>query len=98
MAAKRTSVKDVTKLFFYCRIDLTGVFMKIYFSAFLLFVGLNVNADPSFTNLTSSDFESITKEVSANFAHSPVLGASKMGTILGAACARRLVEEELRCK
>ncbi len=57
--------------------------MKFYFSALLLFVGLNVNADPSFSNLTASDFESITKEVSANFAHSPILGASKMGSILG---------------
>lgn len=57
--------------------------MKSIIVSLLLLTGLQVSADPSFTNITDSDFDSITKEMSANFAHSSVLGASKMGTILG---------------
>ena len=37
----------------------------------------------TFTNITSSDFNDISKEMSANFAHSSIQGASKMGTIFG---------------
>lgn len=40
-------------------------------------------AGPTFDNITSNDFENISKEMSANFAHSSILGASKMGTVLG---------------
>lgn len=55
---------------------------KIIGSLFLL-SALQAFADPSFTGITNSDFDSITKEFSANFTHSSMLGPSKMGTILG---------------
>ena len=51
-------------------------------SIFLL-TALQAFADPSFTGITNSDFDSITKEMSANFAHSSNLGPSKMGIIFG---------------
>ncbi len=40
-------------------------------------------ADPSFTNITSEDFTNIAKEASANFTHNSMIGASKMGSVLG---------------
>lgn len=40
-------------------------------------------ADPSFTNITDSDFTEIAKEMSANFTHNSMTGASKLGTIFG---------------
>lgn len=40
-------------------------------------------AGPSFTNITDSDFEKIAKEMSANFTHSSLMGASKLGTLFG---------------
>lgn len=48
-----------------------------------IFMTLTVNADPQFTNITSDDFENISKEMSANFVHNSLMGASKMGTIFG---------------
>lgn len=56
--------------------------MKSIIAALLLF-SLHVSADPNFTNISESDLDSITKEMSANFVHSSILGASKMGTIFG---------------
>ena len=40
-------------------------------------------AEPTFTNITSEDFEDISKEMAANFTHNSILGAAKMGSILG---------------
>lgn len=40
-------------------------------------------ADPQLANLTDSQFEDISKEMSANFAHSTVLGASNLGDVFG---------------
>lgn len=57
--------------------------MKSLIAALFVFVSLQANADPVFSGITESDFDSITKEMSANFAHSSLLGPSKMGTILG---------------
>lgn len=44
---------------------------------------LNTFAQPSFDNITESDFEGISKEFSANFAHRPISPASSMGQIFG---------------
>lgn len=38
---------------------------------------------PAFTNLSSADFDNVSKEFSANFVHSSVLGAASMGSIFG---------------
>ena len=57
--------------------------MKLIISILLLAVTFKASADPQFTNISESDFENITKEMSANFTHSSLLGASKMGTIFG---------------
>lgn len=57
--------------------------MKSIITSLLFFVALQAGAVPVFTDISESDFESITKEMSANFTHSSVLGASKMGTIFG---------------
>lgn len=57
--------------------------MKSIIASLLFFVALQASAAPMFTDISESDFDSITKEMSANFAHSSILGASKMGTILG---------------
>jgi hypothetical protein len=40
-------------------------------------------ADPTFTNISEDDFNKIAQDMSANFTHSSVLGASKMGTVIG---------------
>jgi hypothetical protein len=37
----------------------------------------------SFTNLTQSDFDKVSKEFSGNFMHHSVMGASSLGTIFG---------------
>lgn len=54
---------------------------------FLVYLGLTLasiaHANPTFTNVTSGDFEEISKEMSGNFTHNSILGASKMGTIFG---------------
>lgn len=57
--------------------------MKSIIVCILAFVVSQAGADPSFTNITDSDLDSITKEMSANFSHSSILGASTMGSILG---------------
>ncbi|MGZ3771011.1 MAG: DUF6588 family protein [Bdellovibrio sp.] len=53
----------------------------------ILCLGLTVasfaNASPTFSNITSSDFDQISQDMSANFVHNSMLGASKMGTIFG---------------
>lgn len=40
-------------------------------------------ADPSFTNLSETDFEKVSKELSANFIHHSVQGAAPLGDIWG---------------
>ncbi len=57
--------------------------MKIILSAVLVLFAVNVHAAVQLTNITDADFENITKEMSANFTHSSIMGASKMGTVLG---------------
>jgi hypothetical protein len=44
---------------------------------------LVASATPSFTNITQDDYNSITKEFSANFTHSSVTGAATLGKIFG---------------
>jgi hypothetical protein len=44
---------------------------------------LQAFAAPSFTNITTADFENISKEMSANFTHNSLMGAAKMGTVFG---------------
>lgn len=46
-------------------------------------LSLAAHAGPSFTSITETDFENITKEMSANFTHNSLMGASKLGTIFG---------------
>ena len=43
----------------------------------------NAFAAPSFTGLTDEQFEDISKEMSSNFSHSAVLGASNLGDVFG---------------
>ncbi|MBL7671748.1 MAG: hypothetical protein JNM39_14775 [Bdellovibrionaceae bacterium] len=50
---------------------------------FCSFVSSPSYATPAFTNITDSDFAQITKEMSANFTHNSMMGASKLGTIFG---------------
>jgi len=57
--------------------------MKSIISLALVLLTLKVYAAPAFTNITSADFENLTKEMSANFVHNSILGASKMGSIFG---------------
>lgn len=47
------------------------------------FLAQSTFADPTFTNLTEDDFNQISKDMSANFTHGSILGASKMGTVVG---------------
>ncbi len=51
--------------------------------AFLLPNNNALAAGPSFTNLTQSNFEDISKELSANFMHHSVLGAAPLGKVFG---------------
>ncbi|MEK6628167.1 MAG: DUF6588 family protein [Bdellovibrionota bacterium] len=57
--------------------------MKSILSVVLVLFAVHVHAAPELTNITDADFESITKEMSANFTHGSIMGASKMGTIFG---------------
>jgi hypothetical protein len=57
--------------------------MKLLLAVFITMLSLNVWADPSFTSITDDDFTNITKEMSANFTHNSMLGASKLGSIFG---------------
>lgn len=57
--------------------------MKHVTLGLILFFTSPTFASPTFTNITSQDFEEITKEMSANFTHNSMLGASKMGTLFG---------------
>ncbi len=57
--------------------------MKSIIASLIVLISLQASAAPSFTNISESDFESITKEMSANFTHNSILGASKMGSIFG---------------
>lgn len=56
--------------------------MKSIFVLISLFA-MSAWADPKLTNVTSKDFEEISKDMSANFVHNSMLGASKMGSIFG---------------
>lgn len=57
--------------------------MKSLLCFFLLTLSLKSFASPEFTNVTEAEFEDISKEMSANFTHNSMLGASKMGEIFG---------------
>lgn len=50
---------------------------------FISFFAVGAWADPKLTNVTSKDFEEISKDMSANFVHNSMLGASKMGHLFG---------------
>lgn len=54
-------------------------FVAIIFSLF----ATHAWADAKFTSITSADFDDISKDMSANFVHNSMLGASKMGSIFG---------------
>ncbi|MFP5519718.1 MAG: DUF6588 family protein [Bdellovibrionia bacterium] len=56
---------------------------KSLLSLTLLLSLSTAHADPTFTNITSDDFEDISMDMSANFTHNSMLGASKMGTVFG---------------
>ncbi len=51
--------------------------------ALFVAISFQAKADPSFTNLTASDFEKISKELSANFLHHSVQGAAPLGSLWG---------------
>ncbi|HEY1078874.1 MAG TPA: DUF6588 family protein [Bdellovibrio sp.] len=53
----------------------------IFIIAFL--IAPLTQAAPTFTNINSQDFEDISKEMAANFTHNSMLGAAKMGSLLG---------------
>lgn len=57
--------------------------MKSFIAALVLLTSTLAQAEPTFTNITSQDFEDISKEMSANFTHNSMLGAAKMGSLLG---------------
>lgn len=59
-------------------------FMK-YILYVLLAVAISQTtlAEPTFTNLSEDDFNSIAQDMSANFTHSSILGASSMGAVVG---------------
>ena len=44
---------------------------------------VSAHADPAFSNITESEFEDISKELSANFLHHSVQGAAPLGSIFG---------------
>ncbi len=54
-----------------------------YIYLFMAFLSLSAHSATTFTNITSNDFTDISKEMSANFVHSSILGASKMGNLFG---------------
>lgn len=60
-----------------------GEKMKKFLVSILLITTQMASADPTFTNITEADFDSIAQDMSANFLHSSLLGASSMGTIVG---------------
>lgn len=57
--------------------------MKLSLVLSLILMSLNVRAAVQFTNITDTDFEQISKEMSANFVHNSIMGAAKMGNIFG---------------
>jgi hypothetical protein len=57
--------------------------MKLVCLTVCSLLSTQVFATPSFTNITDSDFTQITQEMSANFTHNSMMGASKLGTIFG---------------
>jgi hypothetical protein len=52
-------------------------------SLLLLSFSVSAQAGIGFTNLTSSDFDKISKEFSGNFSHTSVTGAGTLGTLFG---------------
>lgn len=56
---------------------------KTLLAALLIFAGTQAFANPEFTDVTEKEFEDISKEMSANFTHNSMLGASKMGEVFG---------------
>lgn len=54
-----------------------------YILCSLLFVSPAAFADPAFSGITETDLENISNEMSANFTHNSMMGASKMGSIFG---------------
>ena len=67
--------------------SLGGFMFRIrVFAAPLIFatlVGNSANAQTAFSQITKDDFDQIAKEVSANFTHTSVSGATSLGTIFG---------------
>lgn len=57
--------------------------MKRIIAFMALTLTLTAKADVQFTNISSTDFEQITKEMSANFTHNSMIGAAKLGTVFG---------------
>lgn len=57
--------------------------LKALFAICVLASAQSMAAGPSFTNLTASDFEDISKELSANFIHHSVQGAAPLGQVFG---------------
>lgn len=57
--------------------------MNAIVSLLVTFLISPVFATPSMTNISEEDFKNISKEMSANFTHNSMMGASKLGTILG---------------
>lgn len=57
--------------------------MKSFLAILVTLCSWSAWADPTFTNITDEDFKNITKEMSANFTHNSMMGASKLGTIFG---------------
>jgi hypothetical protein len=54
-----------------------GIFIAVLFSSAWAL------AEPTFNNIDESEFESISKEFSANFSHNVVMGAEPLGDIFG---------------
>lgn len=57
--------------------------MRTLLVTLILLISRLTFADPSFTSITDTDFNDIAKEMSANFTHNSMIGASKLGTVFG---------------
>src|SRR5687768_5447382 len=56
-----------------------NLFTAVMISVFTL----SSQAEPVFSGITEEDMVNISKEMSANFTHNSMMGASKLGTIFG---------------
>lgn len=57
--------------------------MKRLLSLLAILFSVKSLATPAFVNITDADFNSISKEMAANFTHSSMMGASKLGQVFG---------------